>query len=146
MPLLMGNWRLFVGGLPPDVRLVMSDLQPGGRFKVSSPGALSSRFVQGGMPFPMSGEGFWDEVGQAVSFTVGGTPPPAPSVPVVVVFAGLQVAPTLVADPAEDQVWTLVGEFRHALTAVPPQLPVAIPDESARRSVFGWYAQITQVI
>jgi hypothetical protein len=92
----------------------------------------------------MSGEGFWDEIGQAVSFSLNGAAPGA--LPVTVVFTGHQVPPTAVADPARDQIWTLVGEFRHALIAQGPLPPTPIPDESARRSVFGWYAQITQIV
>jgi hypothetical protein len=153
MPLLMGDWRFFVGG--PELQLVTSDLQPSGHFKVSSPG-LSMRFAPPpDNQFLMRGEGFWNDIGQAVSFTLSGAapPPPPPGPPgpppprlsVTLMFAGHQVSPTVAADPAQDQVWTLVGEFRHALIAGPPP-SIPIPDESARRSVFGWYAQITQII
>jgi hypothetical protein len=141
MPLLMGTWRLFVSGVNVETRLTLSDMGPDGRFKVSST-TLSSKFGQAN-PFPMSGEGFWNEVGQAVSFSLTGGV--AGTVPLTLVFAGHQVPPA-VADPAQDQVWTLVGECRHALVAVPPLQPQPVPDESARRSVFGWYAQITQIM
>lgn len=99
--------------------------------------------------FPMNGLGFWDEIGQAVSFSVAGaTPGGNLATSVTLVFAGHQVSPPVGADPAQDQVWTLVGEFRHALAAPPrlPSPPTPIPDESARRSIFGWYAQITQTL
>jgi hypothetical protein len=152
MPLFMGNWRFFVGG--PEAQLVLSELQPAGRFKVSA--NVSTQFAPPpNNQFGMSGEGFWDELGQTVSFTLNGAPPPPPGggpagpvLPTTLVFAGHQVAPfTVVADPAQDQLWTLVGEFRHALIALPPLAsPPAIPNESARRSVFGWYAQITQIV
>jgi hypothetical protein len=146
MPLLMGNWRFFVGG--PEVPLTLSDLQASGRFKVSAPASLSGQLFPQLPPqgqFAMGGEGFWNEIGQSVSFGLINTT--AVNTPVMLVFTGHQVRPAGGGDPAQDQVWTLVGEFRHVL-AVSPPLPSAtpLPDESARRFIFGWYAQITQVI
>jgi hypothetical protein len=136
----MGDWRLFVGG--PEVLLNLSNLQAGGRFNAAS-ADVSLRLVNN--QFFMGGEGFWDEIGQTVSFSLNGRAPG--QLPVTVIFTGHQVAPTAAGDPAQDQIWTLVGEFRHALVGQGAALPPApIQDESARRSVFGWYAQITQII
>jgi hypothetical protein len=70
-----------------------------------------------------------------------GTAPPVGQQ--AVVFTGYQVRPSGGADPAQDQVWTLIGEFRHAFG---PTEGIVMPDESARRFIFGWYAQITQVM
>jgi len=146
MPLLMGAWRFFVGG--PEIPLTLSDLQASGHFKVSAPvslyGQLFPQFPPANRP-PMNGEGWWNEIGQSVSFGMVNTTG-VPN-PVMLAFTGHQVRPAGGGDPAQDQVWTLVGEFRHVL-AVSPPLPSATPisDESARRFIFGWYAQITQVI
>jgi hypothetical protein len=142
MPLLIGTWRFFVGG--PELQLAISDLQPNGRFGVEASTQLA---VQVGSPNPflMLGEGFWDEIGQAVSFTLGGTTAGATPPTVTLMFSGHQVSPATTGDPAQDQVWTLVGEFRHALFAGGAPTPL-IPGESARRTAFGWYAQITAPI
>jgi hypothetical protein len=150
MPLLMGDWRLFVGGT--QTSLVLRDLQASGRFKVSANQRLSTNLfpaLPAGGSFPMDGEGFWNEVGQAISFSLTGTSAAVGNVPVTLQFTGYQVQPVFVApaDPAQDLIWTLVGEFRHALAVTPPlPSPALLPNESARRFIFGWYAQITQVI
>jgi hypothetical protein len=141
MPLLTGNWRFFVGG--PDVGLAITDLQPSGNFAVSAGlGLYAQLFPPVAMPPNMTGFGLWNEIGQAISFTLQCNTPEVGRQ--ALVFTGCQVHPAGGADPAQDLVWTLVGEFRHAL--FPGQAMVLLPDESARRSVFGWYAQIIQVM
>lgn len=88
----------------------------------------------------MTGFGFWNEIGQAISFTLHTATPETGSQ--TLVFTGYQVRPPAGPDPGQDLVWTLVGEFRHAFAL----RRIELPDESARRFVFGWYAQITQVV
>jgi hypothetical protein len=139
MPLIQSTWRFFVGG--PEVPLAISALQPAGNFEVSAGPALCAQlFPQVAAPPKMTGFGLWNEIGQAISFTLQTAT--AETGPQTLVFTGYQVHPPEGADPAQDLVWTLVGEFRHAFGG----RPILLPDESARRFVFGWHAQITQVI
>ena len=144
MPLLTGNWRLFVGG--PEETLGITDLQPSGNFAASVGPALVLHLFPalGGAagPLGMSGRGFWNEVGQAIAFSLRFNMPPLGHQNLL--FTGYQVQPPGGADPAQDVVWTLAGEFQHVSGIGAPQ--TVLPDESARRFVFGWYAQITQVI
>jgi hypothetical protein len=148
MPLLMGDWRFFVGVGGPEIPLTLSDLQASGHFKVSAPVSLYAQLFPQSPPqnrSPLGGEGWWNEIGQSVSFGLINTS--GVTAPVMLAFTGHQVPPPGGGDPAQDQVWTLVGEFRHVL-AVSGAIPAAtpLPHESARRFIFGWYAQITQVI
>ena len=148
MPLLMGDWRFFVGVGGPEIRPTLSELQAAGRFKVPAPASLYGELLPQIPPQnrpAMIGDGWWNEIGQSISFgmvnTVG-----VPT-PVMLSFSGYQVSPPGGGDPAQDQVWTLVGEFRHTLAASGPlPAPPPITGESARRFIFGWYVQITQVI
>jgi hypothetical protein len=146
MPLLMGTWQLFVGG-GPAVPLTISQPQSTQIVDVAAGSDLSARLVPGltlENRFPMNGQGFWDESGQAISFGLTGQA--AGATPVTYMFAGHQVVlPADGGDPAQDQLCTLVGEFQHVLAQLPPFHAVGFSYENARRQSFGWYAQITQI-
>ena len=118
-------------------------MQASGVFQVdAAPPFAAQLFPQlagGGPPPTMSGSGFWDETGQAILFSLQCS---VAGPRQTIVFTGYQVHPPTGADPAQDLVWTLVGEFRHGFGSQ----AVVISDESARRFIFGWYAQITQVV
>lgn len=88
--------------------LDIGPLQSTGQFTVSAATPLSAQLIPD-LPtqsqFPMNGLGFWDEIGQAVSFSVAGaTPGGNLATSVTLVLAGHQVSPPVGADPAQDQV------------------------------------------
>ena len=98
----------------------------------------------------LAGSGLWNELGQEITFTVGASTGGAG---VVLVFIGLQVQGPSSADPAQDVSWTLAGSFHHPLAlpslgaGVTQAIPMPpLPHESTRRTRFGWYAQIRQVL
>jgi hypothetical protein len=139
----MGTWRFFVDGA--EIPLTLSELQASGRFKVTVPAGLSSVLFPQLPPastFPMSGQGLWNETGQEISFTLSGQ---GMITSATLVFAGIQVRPRT-GDPGQDLTWTLVGHYRHALAAPAAQPIDLVADESARRPVFGRYAQMNQVL
>src|SRR5262245_37303023 len=148
MPLLIGTWRLFLDGV--EAQLTLSNLEASGKFRASVSSSLVATFFPHLSPleyFELAGEGFWNEIGQEISFTLGGLRIGLP--PLVLVFGGRQVRPASGADPAQDRVWTVAGEWRAAhpsLQPVTPLLASGPSDETARRFVFGWYAQIVQVL
>jgi len=121
-------------------------LQPAGNFAVTvvGPEFTAQLFPQigaaGEAVRTMIGWGFWNEISQAISFTLHLNT--ATVGQQALAFTGYQVHPPPGAGPGQDLVWTLVGEFRHAFGG--PMISLA--DESARRFVFGWYAQITQIL
>src|SRR5262249_714845 len=123
MPLPPGTWKVVVNGVEGILDMGQPDVQ----------GNLSGKVFN--IPF----DGFWDEPAQRITLTVGtgGILPVAASL----VFNGyLFITPP---NPAvgQDVTATLTGTLQ-----VGPTNPGAtFPAATARRNVFGWFAQITQI-
>ena len=84
--------------------------------------------------------GFWDEVGQTVVFPVtivfeGATP-------IIALFRGYMFRTPQQAEPGRDVLVSLSGHFE--VTPASAVLPFAATG-TARRNVFGWFAQIVEV-
>lgn len=84
-------------------------------------------------------EGFWDEVSQTITFSFTGVLRPPPEPPAIALFKGYLFRTPENPAPGRDVVATLSGSAQ--VTGVAEALP-----GTARRNVFGWFAQITEVV
>jgi hypothetical protein len=128
MPLSAGTWKANLNGTPVD--LTIGGVDPQGLVPINLLGVNT--------------HAFWNEVAQSLSIGlvvnfVGGA-----GAGIVSIFeACLFRSP---ADPqaGQDVTATLAGTFRVAGGSVAQGAFPAIP--TSRRDVFGWYAQLTEVL
>lgn len=120
MPLPVGLWKAIVSGVETD-------------FNIQTPNP-QGLFV--GRLGTVNLSGFWDESSQRIAFTfaVGG------AVPQNAAFVGYLFRTPVSPAPGQDVVATLAGTFQ-TTTPTAGDLPQA----TARRTTFGWLAQITEV-
>ena len=131
MPLPTGRWIININGR--EMELVIQQVVEG----VFS--SILSQAEPGAPPAELKQTGFWDEVSQTITF---GLTEPSGDMPAVAVFKGYLLRSPENPAPGRDVVATLAGSVQVTLGAF-PGLPLL---SSSRRNVFGWFAQITEVI
>jgi hypothetical protein len=140
MPLIMGEWKLFIDKNQLPLRFHSIDNH--GHFLCD----IQNLIPGGGIP--LHGEGLWSELGKQVSFSVYTDIPNSPGNKIVYSFNGYQIEGTS-SDPALDKLWTLSGTYQIStlgvfLEEIPTLLGLLVQD--SRRQKLGWYAQIIEVI
>jgi hypothetical protein len=122
MPLQAGSWTANVGGLPSQLQITAVDAQ----------GNVSGSIA--GNPI----SGFWDEDSQRITFLRA--PSTVSGLSLQQLFVGyLFTDPINLTGLAGSVHFTLAGYVEDFLTQAPTFIG---PPPSAKRSVFGWYAQI----
>ena len=82
--------------------------------------------------------GVWDETSRILNFTPLDQSQPIPDVPQPLHFRGHLFSTPADPEPGQDVVWTLAGYFQ--VTDIGRLSGIG----NARRSTFGWFAQITE--
>ena len=121
MPLPIGTWKMNINGRELD--LTIESAQEG-IFNLTLLGEAQT--------------GFWDEVSQTISFAL--TKQPASTN--VALFKGYLFRTPDNPAPGRDVVATLAG----SVSLNPGSFAGANLITSSRRNVFGWFAQITEVV
>jgi hypothetical protein len=131
MSLKLGEWKMNDNGV--EGALLIDNVDP-------NSGEISGRIGgQGGFePFV----GVWDETARTITvacpvYAAGGGPP---GLPPPRVYKGFLFSTPRIPAPGQDVVWTLAGFVQ--LTDVATAVGMA---GNARRTVFGWFAQVTEV-
>ena len=128
MPLPVGTWKANVNGTVIDLKI--SGVDPQGLFPVNL--------------MNVDTQGFWNEVDQSLSIGLvlnfGG----AVGQGVVAIFEGCLFRSPTNPQAGQDVTATLAGTVRVTAGATAVGAFPATP--SSRRSVFGWYAQIIEVV
>lgn len=124
MPISSGDWKGNFNGVEATLRFDPP----------SATGQISGRL------FNADFRGFWDETTQTITFPLtvifeGATP-------VIALFKGHMFRTPQDPEPGRDVLATLTGQFD--VTPSSAALPF-VATGTARRNVFGWYAQITEV-
>ena len=130
MPLPYGTWKALVNGAEGLLRIDPPDAQ--------------GIFV--GRVFGSTIKGFWNEAAQKIQFSSYAELGAGAQTPVFGIFEGYLFRSPLNPNPGQDVTVTLVGSLLASAQVVgtgTPVLPEVVP--SARRSTFGWMAQITEV-
>lgn len=130
MPLPAGSWSANVNGV--ELGLKLGAIQDDGSFR----GSLQNETI----------EGWWDEVSQSVTFRSGEFVATGPNTPEDATrFRGLYTGYLFRTPPTpsagQDVEWTLVG----SVVTTPPW-PSVFTAGTARRHVFGWFAQLKQIV
>jgi hypothetical protein len=127
MPIPSGTWSANVNGVEAELSL--------------SPPNEHGVFL--GRLFETDVRGYWDEVSQAVTFSL--TVIFDNATPIVAIFEGYLFRSPPEPAPGRDVVATMTGSFH----VTPGNLGLAegFPGKgSARRNRFGWYASITEIV
>ena len=123
MPLPTGTWKMNVNGKELD--FTIQSVQEG----------VFSAFLLG-----QSHTGFWDEVSQTITF--GLTKGQQDEVSAAAVFKGYLFRSPENPAPGRDVVATLAGSVQVSIGSFAGANLIT----SSRRNVFGWFAQITEVL
>ena len=122
MPLPTGIWKMNINGIELD--FTIQSVQEGG---------FSAVLLE------ESRTGFWDEVSQTITF---GLSKGQGGLDVVAVFKGYLFRSPVIPAPGRDVVATLAGSVQVSSGS----FAAANLMTSSRRNVFGWFAQITEVL
>jgi hypothetical protein len=125
MPIPSGDWKGNFNGVEAPIRFNAPN----------AAGQITGTFSS------FEFRGFWDEVGQTVAFPV--TVTFEGTVPVVALFRGYLFRTSQQAEPGRDVLVSLAGHFELTPTSA-AALPFAATG-TARRNVFGWFAQFVEV-
>ncbi len=126
MPLPTGTWKMNVNGKELDFTIQSVQVQEG-------QGVFSAFLLAESLT------GFWDEVSQTITF--GLTKGQGPG-GVAAVFKGYLFRSPENPAPGRDVVATLAGSVQVSIGAFAGANLIA----SSRRNVFGWFAQIAEVL
>jgi hypothetical protein len=121
MPLPTGIWKMNING--KEVDFVIQSVQDG----------TFTSILLG-----QNQSGFWDEVSQTITFGFTKEIP----LPPVAVFKGYLFRSPENPAPGRDVVATLAGSVQVSIGAFAAVNLIS----SSRRNVFGWFAQITEVV
>jgi hypothetical protein len=128
MPLPIGQWNAVVNG--DQMQLVIDGVN------------VSTGELQGNIGGSLL-RGFWDEVAQALSFAAITGPIPAVNVNIAQdvtgkfrQFSGYLMQTPTSPQPGMDLTWTLAGTY-----AAGPEV-----GGTSRRTCYGWYATIRQIV
>jgi len=121
MPLPIGTWKMNINGRELDFTI-----------ESQQEGIFNFTLLAG------SNTGFWDEVSQTISFALLKPPNLTP----VALFTGYLFRTPDNPAPGRDVVATLAG----SVSVTPGSFAGANLITSSRRNVFGWFAQITEVV
>ena len=127
MPLPVGTWKANVNGTVIDLKI--SGVDPQGLFPVN---LLNDT------------QGFWNEIDHSCRSGLSSISGGAVGQGVVAIFEGCLFRSPTNPQAGQDVTATLAGTVRVAAGATAIGAFPATP--SSRRSVFGWYAQITEVV
>jgi hypothetical protein len=127
MPLPTGTWKATVNGAECD-------------FIVEAPNAQG---VFQGKMFETPVRGFWDETSQKITFTV--TVFFGPGFPTIAFFTGYLFRTPPNAPPGRDVLATVTGSVQANVGDAAPGATFPALG-TARRNVYGWFAQITEVL
>lgn len=130
MPLPTGKWTVNLNGTEGELRIDMMNVD--GSFT----GSLIATAITG----------FWNEITQTISFELG---MPELIVPIGAVqpqatrghFVGYLFSTPAAPVPGSDIKWTLTG-----FVSFPPGQGIGLAQPTSRRDVFGWFAEITQIV
>jgi hypothetical protein len=146
MPLIMGNWDLYMDRSKGT--LTLTNIDATGHFVAMIAPTLMLELFGGDFGqvggSGATGFGFWDEAGKEISFHVMLLPGQAPDVRMLVYCHGYQIEGPTPEDPGQDVIVTLAGSFHGATSSGVALAPV--PRMNTRRMRLGWYAQIRQVV
>ena len=123
MSLPTGTWKANVNGTETDLIIDPPNQQ----------GIFAGKF------FDTDIRGFWEESSQTITFSVGVIETPLPT---FALFKGYLYRTPPNPEPGRDVLATLTG-FVQVNNAGPATFPVV---GTSRRNVFGWLAQITEVL
>lgn len=124
MPLSSGTWKANLNGLETVLHLNPPDPS----------GVISGQLINADF------RGFWEESSQKLTFSV--TVVFEGAVPVIAVFTGFLLRTPPTPEPGQDVTATLTGYFQ--MTPSAPTIPFPAIG-TARRNIFGWFANITEV-
>jgi hypothetical protein len=124
MSLKNGDWKMNENGA--ETTLTINNVDP-------NTGVVSGMIVNVG-PF----NGLWDETSRTITFA-SDTPNPG-AIPRLRVYKGFLFSTPRNPAPGQDVLWTLAGFVQ--ITDLGTALGMG---GNARRNVFGWFAQITEV-
>ena len=116
MPLLTGNWSITINGHESTLSIT----------SISGDGRVDG--LLGGAGF----SGFWNEAAQMIVMQISGSGP---------ILTGYLFTVPAVPPPGGDVKWNLCG-----YVTVAPDASNAFVNPNSRRMIFGWRAEITQVI
>ena len=142
MPLIMGDWKLFINN--KQLTMEFSDIDNRGHFVCKIDGL--SEGVTG-----HQGEGFWNELAEQLSlFTYAVIPGGGGDnlTRINYFFNGYQIEGVSADDSASDKLWTLAGSYQVSVFGafienLPKSLGLLVQD--SRRQALGWYAQKTEI-
>jgi hypothetical protein len=131
MPLLIGDWRLFI-----DKKLLLLRFH-----NMDNSGHFSSEIhnlIGGGGGLALRGEGFWNELAKQLSFSVFIEIPNSPEKKIIYFFNGYQIEGTSTNDPASDKLWTLSGTYQVStigefLQNIPGLLGLSVQDSRRQK-------------
>lgn len=126
MSLKLGTWKLNANGFETTL-----DIN-----SVNESGAVQGTMGSWTGGAPLNFIGIWDDTERSISFFPS---LPAPS-PASVHYRGFLLSTPTEPQPGQDVLWTLTGFFDVADPTAP-----GIYQANARRHIFGWFAQITEV-
>ena len=128
MPLRSGNWKATVNGTEAELNIEMPNQQG----------------VFAGQLLGIALRGFWDEVSQTIAF--GLVAVVDDGIPIVASFQGHLFRSPPDPEPGRDVIATLTGSVQmsaHSLFVTGTTLFPALG--TARRKLFGWFAQIPEI-
>jgi hypothetical protein len=128
MSLPYGDWKAIVNGAETPLRIDPPDAQ----------GVFTGQIFGGRI------KGFWSEAAQKIQFASYAELGAGAQSPVFGIFEGYLFRTPANPEPGRDITVTLVGSLHASAQAMDAHaLPEVVP--SARRSTFGWIAQIAEV-
>lgn len=124
MPIPSGIWKANINGVEADIRINPPD----------QAGLVTGQMSNADF------RGFWEEAAQRLTFSVtvvfeGG-------LPVLAIFTGFVFRTPSIPEPGRDVTVTITGYFQMTPSAANLPFPAI---GTARRNIFGWYAQIVEV-
>jgi hypothetical protein len=125
MPISSGDWKGVFNGVEAILHLDPPN----------AAGQISGRLLNADF------RGFWDETTQAITFPL--TVVFEGATPVIALFKGYMFRTPQNPEPGRDVLATLTGHFD--LTPSSAAVLPFVATGTARRNIFGWYAQITEV-
>lgn len=130
MPRPAGSWSANINGVETELKL--GAIQADGSFR----GSVQNESI----------EGWWDEVSQSVTFRAGefvatGANTPEDATRFRGLYTGYLFGTPPTPAAGQDVEWTLAG----SVVTTPPW-PSTFAPGTARRRVFGWFAQLKQIV
>jgi len=125
MSLKTGDWKMNVNGAEGTLNITNVD---------PNSGAVLGQALGQGL------SGLWDETSRTLTFAVQGPPVAPPAIYAPPVYKAFLFSTPRNPAPGQDVLWTLAGFVQGIDSATAGAM-----GGNARRTMFGWFAQITEV-